>query len=649
MLNRLAIKNFRGISALDVELVAAAVFVGPNSCGKTTVLQAVQLACAALHFAAEQRQRIEVADDGWLTLYSNRPLRDDQAFLPTTRWKELFLGANPDNAIEIGLHFSPPYAMQQLWLKLHQGRADALRMTLAIQIAEPLRTAFTAMRSGSARRSVKHDEALHQLLTPHLPQAVYIPAFYGVMRQEEYRARGAVEALLQSGEQAQVVRNLLLRLPGLEGINDFLPRAGLSAAIRRWTSLPETDQARFLEVVFTDRNGPLELASAGTGLVGLIALYAAIQMYTGASRERPVLFLLDEPEAHLHPRLQGDVAARLVEMIVTRAGAQLLCATHSVEMINRFGRDPAVAVLRINRDQEGVARALRSEDERLEELSAWCDLSPFAQLNLLATRRLLFHEGPTDYQILSGCAGLYLGNDPSRLQRFRDFVPAPLSGTGNLTAKDVLKVALLPVFKQLPPGERIRVVRLLDRDTGRTPGSELRRDDEAHYEELDQVWSRHSIESLFLDPECLTDWLHAALAVPERPAVLDRPAVLSLVQAAVAAADGDDEMNQEAVAQLMPRLVTGRSNMDMTRAIAEARARVKTEPAVLQRGHDRARFVLNHIRGALLAEGTTRGLARLVRRDIAQIVVHTQLRPNLLLPPALFPPELKQVLDFMAA
>lgn len=244
---------------------------------------------------------------------------------------------------------------------------------------------------------------------------------------------------------------------------------------------------------------------------------------------------------------------------------------------------------------------------------------------------------------------MYLGSDPGRLKLFKDWTPALLSGTGNLEAKQVLKKALLPVFKQLPEGESIRVVRLLDRDYGREPKTERQSDPREHHEELDVVWPRHSIESLFIEPERLTDWIDAALKEePTRPEELDRAALLKLVQAAITEADKALELNRAAADQLTPRLVAGRTNQEITHALREARETVEKDPAVYQRGHDRGRFVLNHIREALLAHPQTKRLANRVRRDIAQLVNDSPLRPNLLLPTALIPPGIKQVLDFMA-
>ncbi|MCL6450344.1 MAG: ATP-binding protein [Acetobacteraceae bacterium] len=43
MLTRLRIRNFKRFSEADIELGKSVVLIGPNNCGKTTVLQALTL------------------------------------------------------------------------------------------------------------------------------------------------------------------------------------------------------------------------------------------------------------------------------------------------------------------------------------------------------------------------------------------------------------------------------------------------------------------------------------------------------------------------------------------------------------------------------------------------------------------------------
>src|SRR5262249_25942064 len=159
---------------------------------------------------------------------------------------------------------------KKVLVKLLAGRAEALRLTVKVQAAEGqlLRQVIDGA-SGKRQAFGKKVKTLGgtpaeagilATLRVHLPRSVFIPAFYGVVRDEQYLARGAVEALLQSGQQGQVVRNLLMRLQSLAGINAFLPQAGLRAELVRCTSQQETDTVRFLEVLFRDKNGALELS-----------------------------------------------------------------------------------------------------------------------------------------------------------------------------------------------------------------------------------------------------------------------------------------------------------------------------------------------------------------------------------------------------
>lgn len=661
MLRRIEIANFRRLSRVEIDVTPAVALVGPNSCGKTSVLHAVQLACAALSFGA-RRDKIGVGESGWLTLIQDEPLRDDESFLPGNRWNELFFDANLDRTIDIKLFLSEERPIEQAEVKLHAGRADALRIDVRIRTAEDgaLRRQIDALPGrrafGNKVRFIgakKAEADIIETVRDHLPRAVFIPAFYGVVRDEEYRARGAVESLLRGGQQGQVVRNLLMRLKSLEGVNAFLATVGIDARLTRSSSEQEMDSVRFLEAMFRDRNGSLELSSAGTGLASLLALHAAIKFNEGARarEEGPVLFMLDEPEAHLHPRLQGDTGAALLELI-TQAGHQLLCATHSIEMINRFGRDARASIVRINAAAtrtEDAVRVLRGEEERLDELSAWCDLSPFAQLNLLATRRVLFHEGETDFAILAACAALHLGRDPVRLQRFKAWTPVRLSGTGNAAARDVLKKALSPLLTASPEAEAFHVVRVLDRDYHRTPQWEHRQDPGSPYDELDVVWSRHSIESLFLGAECLSSWLDAALSVDGRPAGLDRARLAQLAQEAIEKANSDPELIEQAKNQRGLKVAASRKDEDLINAFKQARAEVTSAPEVYQQGHARCAAVLNHIRETLLADPATRPLARRVWHDVAQIVTKSPLRPDAgVLPPALIPDEIRKLLDYLA-
>jgi hypothetical protein len=139
---------------------------------------------------------------------------------------------------------------------------------------------------------------------------------------------------------------------------------------------------------------------------------------------------------------------------------------------------------------------------------------------------------------------------------------------------------------------------LLDRDYERTPGTTTTERD--HIVETTTVWPMHSLESLLLVPDVLATWVRA-FAHECTPADLDQQIVEAL-----AAADGDSELNAAAEARLMARL-HGSELLDddgrplhgdrkLHHALRRARAMVAEHPSIWQRGKDRGRFVLQRLR-----------------------------------------------------
>jgi hypothetical protein len=630
MLRRIDIDSFRGFTKLTAELAPVTVLLGPNSSGKSSVLQAVRLACAALALALRQELEPKVRD-GWIEF--DLDYRDVDVLVPAVDPEELFLNTEAEG-FELSLTFEDTDFVQELHVSLDDGLNGEVRLKSQQALGGP-----SGARSKSRR--------LVPLLASKAPIAVAVPSFYGVLRHEPYVNDARLERLLGAGEQGSVVRNLVGRLGGRKELSDLL-LLSVGAEIVRSTSGQELQDVENLAVAFRDRNGDLELSAAGTGLVALTALFAALKWYQPrAAQGRPLLFLLDEPEAHLHPKLQGDTGERLADL-VTRFGAhaQVLLATHSVEMVNRLGRRPDAVLLSIDRGAADAAVPLTTENEVIERLESFCDLSPFNSLQLLRSRRVLFHEGKTDRAILEGCAHALFANDPAGLEQFRRWTLAELSSETNAAAKDVLKKALAPLTAAGTGGEPVRIVRVLDRDYHRAPAQGPEQGD-ANLKEYDVVWSRHSIESLFLDPPCLAAWLRLALeGRPGGPTAAD---LQRWVAEGIASADADAELVRSAAEQIftiaLRKLTLGEagSTKKIVDARRDAEAQVASEPRVFQNGRQRARHVLSYVRGKLPAP-----LQNRVRSDVADVVRYTP-SANILTAPALVPPEIEALLKYLAA
>lgn len=111
-----------------------------------------------------------------------------------------------------------------------------------------------------------------------------------------------------------------------------------------------------------DRESPFQNLPSGYGSV--IDMFSRVLMDLDEkqrSAEDPILLLIDEPEIHLHPRLQLTLLPTLAKLI---PGAQIIAATHSPlvaaslsdaavfnletgERVKTFGLDPNAALLRV--------------------------------------------------------------------------------------------------------------------------------------------------------------------------------------------------------------------------------------------------------------------------------------------------------------
>jgi energy-coupling factor transporter ATP-binding protein EcfA2 len=638
VLRTLRIQGFRGFETFETELQTVNVLLGPNSCGKSTALHAIRLACSALTWTLQQQPEPKL-DGDWIVIWWDWPVDHDETFLPPMHTEELFRNRG-DKPVVITLRFDDTDFIQELRVSLRYGRSDALRLDVRVKSQETM-----AAVAGLKPKSKHLTPTLARSLTDKEPTAITIPAFYGVVQDEPFVNDARLARELSAGEQGRVVRNLIGRLSNTKELNDFLTLS-VGAEITKSTSGQQLQMVEELTAHYRDSNGELELSSAGTGLVALAALYSAFAWYAPrAAKGRPLIFLLDEPEAHLHPKLQGQTGERIAQL-VGQFGAQALIATHSVEMINRLGFRPETLLLSVDRTSPQPVVRLTTENEVVERLESFCDLSPFTSLNLLRSRKVLFHEGRTDRLILEVCARVRFANDAPRLQRFSQWTFVELSSVTNADAKDLLKKALEPLGSLAKGEQVVRIVRVLDRDQHRVPVVGPEQGD-GGVKEFDVVWSGYSIESLFLDPSCLAAWLWYELRNHSGAPSLQE--IERAVADGIAAANADVQLIKQATDQVFTRLLRTLTvgQLDSDKRIIQlgrdAEQRVKAEPHVYQQGKDRAKRILEHVRSTLPV-----ALRNRIRSDIPDILRYAP-SPSTLVAPALVPPEIAKLLEYMSA
>ena len=153
--------------------------------------------------------------------------------------------------------------------------------------------------------------------------------------------------------------------------------------VRRWAEIALREAVHELQTEtreFEDRRRALFLKTSENSVWGDWETLA-----------RP-LYLLDEPEAHLHPVAQREAAAWVVER--ARGGAEFVVATHAPSFLNI--RYEATSYVRVHRDAQGITRATAIDESApgaLREDARSAGYGSIAELFQL-TRAVLVVEEP---------------------------------------------------------------------------------------------------------------------------------------------------------------------------------------------------------------------------------------------------------------
>ena len=309
-LDSIEISNFKAIQNIKIPLSEVTIMVGPNSSGKSSVLQAIHWAARAASYIPPKNQSEVVSFERLDYSPSSEPL--------TTAYKgELSSDTKTDPTTVVFNHKQTdnevPAATIRIWAARNRGG-------ISVHI-----------EGGSAVTPFKQRD---ELIT------AYIPGLAGLSEKETILVKPLLRRQAASGDAGGVLRNVLFniasRQPG-ETDND--------AAIARVNKLNRLIQIVHpgvnIEVSFDDREDiniqaafddsllsgvrrPLE--SAATGVLQVAQIFAYLILF------RPKLLLIDEPDAHLHPDKQERLIEAL-EQAASESNVQIIITTHSPHIV----------------------------------------------------------------------------------------------------------------------------------------------------------------------------------------------------------------------------------------------------------------------------------------------------------------------------
>ena len=261
----------------------------------------------------------------------------------------------------------------------------------------------------------------------HIPYIVYLPTLAGVLPKENKATVAERRAYLGQGMAGSIIRNMIYDLYKIDSDirqdlmvdKNRLSDADKRALYRRSplqklqnnlreTFLSELQIEPFSEdfhtvlkiferKVILDANGkystlpkkqytPRDIITQGSGYLQWLSIFSII--YTSDID----VVLLDEPDAHLHARLQSELLNRIQASLLDQPQKQILISTHSVEIIKQ-------APLEIIYSMEN-RKYLAEESSRVAVL-AGIGSEYFPKLDLLKRyKKLVFIENDSDRIIL---------------------------------------------------------------------------------------------------------------------------------------------------------------------------------------------------------------------------------------------------------
>ena len=318
MIHKIKIKNFKGIRDLEIEAGETLVLFGVNDSGKSTILQAMAVwsEVAAAWVRGGEGSELDLA-------------RDSENNYQTV------------NLIKTDFRAVQLHGLDHLW------RERVVKNPAYIRIENKewsigFELIFVENELVKTRPTMETSEEDIEKYASNPMRLVFIYPFSGIVESEHYLDRSAVPVQLSRGNVGEVLRNVIYQVS-----KDDQRWGVLQDKIKRYfdCELLVPSPSDVISVFYRDchRRAQYELNNAGSGFLQILSIYAAT-LFWGSS-----VILIDEPDAHLHPRRQQEL---LPDLRCTFPHAQLIFSTHSPQVLTTVKPGQIIGVQRGN---EGIS------------------------------------------------------------------------------------------------------------------------------------------------------------------------------------------------------------------------------------------------------------------------------------------------------
>lgn len=312
MIKKLELKRFKRFEHTSIDLANFSVLVGENSSGKTTVLQAINLALNAF-----SRQKLYSTENG-ITKPRRKGVGCTQ--LP---------GILNDNFRELY------YAK-----KSRGGKSDGNTIGAEIYLYDEQNNKFgmqiSSLFGGYNLTPLSKASEINNNATLHEKEALLISGFVGLVSSEEKTLSLSLRNRLRDGRASEIIRNLLLdtkeNVP--ENFERLVKRLkhdfGFCIDDVSFDENNDINVHAFYDEEINGTNVPFDFCSSGSGMMQVLQILTSIYRYCPINSS---VVLLDEPDAHLHANMQVSLFYSLRE-IQKELNIQILISTHSTAIIS---------------------------------------------------------------------------------------------------------------------------------------------------------------------------------------------------------------------------------------------------------------------------------------------------------------------------
>lgn len=339
-LTGITVRNFKAAKEAEIPLGDVTILVGPNGCGKSSVLQAIHWAARAASYVLPKNQKEMISFERLDYIPSSDPLK-------TLHNGELKTGATSE-AVEVSF-------------KHASDTDEQVQTTVRIRAARNKGGITAYMEGGNAVTPYKQR---YQFIT------AYIPGLAGLSERETILAQPTLRRQASSGDAGGVLRNILYNLSTdssednetgggqarLKALNRLIKRVHPNSSID--VSFDEREDFHISASITDGQSGSVRpLETAATGILQVVQIFAYLILF------KPRLMLIDEPDAHLHPDKQERLIEAL-ELASKELATQIVLTTHSPNIVRA-----ASLVSKLVWMRDGVVQT--DDDDAIRRLLGW--------------------------------------------------------------------------------------------------------------------------------------------------------------------------------------------------------------------------------------------------------------------------------------